>query len=397
MKIFVWVVDKKYSGYCKISIESYKQHNPEAKCIVVSEEHLPEDIGYDENVIIKLPKMYRNRGQGDRITNTAYLKLFLTDLPYDKILYVDADTLCQHPLDDLWNIDIEYIGLTESHSFGKKQAIALGLERYGLSGMMLMNLKNLREIGFTDRCLKVQDMNIPNEWYQHDETCINLGMRGLLTFVDKKFNYCYKRTYENPIRYKDAYILHFPGKDKASMAGDRYHYPELYSMKQDIEGKHVAIVGNAQSLLGQRYGEEIDNHDFIVRFNRGFIIKHEAQGTKTDFLITAANLTDDEMKRYNARYTANRSSNYYSHTDFTINSLDRAIMAKSIGSQPSSGFMAINICLYFGAKEIDIYGFDSLNQKSWPNPDGYVTQHNYSKEEEILRGYEVNGMINIRR
>ena len=47
--IFVWAVDKRYSGYCKISIESYKWFNPSAKCIVVSEEPLPKDMGYDEN------------------------------------------------------------------------------------------------------------------------------------------------------------------------------------------------------------------------------------------------------------------------------------------------------------------------------------------------------------
>lgn len=394
--IIVWTIDKKYSGYAKISIESYKSKNPSAKCVVVSEEPLPEDIGYDENVIIKLPKVFRNKGAGDRITNTAYLKLFLTQLPYDKIIYVDADTVCQHSLDEVWDMPCEYINICESHNFGKQQAKVIGVDKYGCTGFMVMNLSKLRQIGFTERCLKVQDLDIPSEWWQHDETSILVGMNGLLTFIDKKYCYCFNREYDDPIPYTDAYILHFIGKDKAKMSLT-IHYPELYPMKQDIEGKRVAIVGNAQSLLDQHYGSEIDDHDFIIRFNRGFIIKPEAQGTKTTLLITATDLTDDELKRYNAKYTANRSANYHSNTDFTINSWERCKMASAIGSQPSTGFMALNICLYFGAKEIDLYGFDHINQNSWPNPEGYVTPHNYSKEQEILRGYEVNGLINIRK
>lgn len=392
--IFVWAIDKNYEEYARVSIASFRKHNPTGYFVVVSEEPISEDVGYDNNIIIELPKLYRNRGVGDRITNAAYLKLFLTELPYNKIIFTDADTLCQHPLDELWNLDVEYIGLCESHKYGKKQAAILGLEKYGLTGMMVMNLDKLRLIGFKDRCLAIQDKPIPDEWYQHDESCINLGMKGLLTFIDKKFNYCYNRQYDNPIREDDAYILHFVGKDKWQM--DRsIKYPELSRIKPEIKGKRIAVVGNAQSIFDKQNGEEIDKNDFIIRFNRGFVLKPECQGTRTDFLITAANLTDDEIRLFHPRYTANRSSNYHSNTDFTINNKERCIMASGIGAQPSTGFMAINICLTFGAKEINLYGFDFEKTKSFPNPDGYVTQHNYSKEEEILRGYEAAGLIKI--
>lgn len=393
----VWVVDKKYTGYAKISIESFKKWNRPCWCVVVSEEPLPKDIGYDENIVIDLSQWeFRTKGESDRISKAAYLKLFLTQLPYSKILYVDADTICQHPLDELWEIPCKYINLCESHKYGKKQAEALGLEKYGLTGMMMMNLDNLREIDFTNKCLDIQkNCEIPSEWWQHDESCINLGMNGLLKFVDKKFNYCFDREYDDPIPYEDVYILHFVGKDKARMAGNA-HYPELYSIKPEIEGKRVAIVGNAKSIFDHQFGQEIDNHDFVIRFNRGFIIKPECQGTKTTFLITAANLSDEEISRYNAKYTANRSCNYTSNTDFTINSRERCIMAGGIGAQPSTGFMAVNICLCFGAKEIDLYGFDFEKTPSWPNKEGYKTQHNYQKERDILFGYEIRNMINIK-
>lgn len=48
-----------------------------------------------------------------------------------------------------------------------------------------------------------------------------------------------------------------------------------------FENKTVAIVGNATSLLGKKYGKQIDSHDIVIRFNRGYIINEEAQGVKT--------------------------------------------------------------------------------------------------------------------
>ena len=391
----VWVVDKKYSGYAKISIESFKKWNRPCWCVVISEEPLPKDIGYDENIVMNLRGWnFKTKGDGDRISKAAYLKLFLTKLLYSKILYVDADTICQKPLDELWEIPCKYINLCESHKYGKKQAEALGLGKYGLTGMMMMNLDNLREIDFTNKCLDVQSQEIPSEWWQHDETCINLGMKGLLNFIDKKFNYCFDREYDDPIPYDDAYILHFVGKDKGRMVGT-LHYPELYLMKPDIEGKRVAIVGNAKSIFDLNYGKEIDDHDFIIRFNRGFIEKPESQGTNTTFLITAANLNDEELGRYNAKYTANRSSNYTSNTDFVINNRERCIMANALGAQPSTGFMAVNICLSYKAKSIDLYGFCGNSSPTFYNPLDYKTEHNYDKEQDILKGYESVGLLKI--
>ena len=130
-KVIVFCLDSNYKEYAKISIASYKKYNPDAHIIVVNEgKGNFTGLGEDEEFVIKLPQKFRNRGKGDRITNTAYLKLFLTKLPYDKILYVDADTICQASIDELWSVDVPYIGLTESHSFGKKQAELLGIKKY---------------------------------------------------------------------------------------------------------------------------------------------------------------------------------------------------------------------------------------------------------------------------
>lgn len=35
-----------------------------------------------------------------------------------------------------------------------------------------------------------------------------------------------------------------------------------------IRNKKIAVVGNSASLFDQNYGEEIDNHDVVIRFNK---------------------------------------------------------------------------------------------------------------------------------
>jgi len=215
--IIVYCIDNNYKKYAELSIKTVKKHNQKAKIVVVSEK-LIEVSGADEYFVFDLGGQHRNRGIGDRISNAAYLKLLLPQLPYEKIIFIDGDTICQDSLDFLWNKYVNYIGLCESHNYGKKQAKELGLEKYGLSGMMVMNLQNLRDIDFTTKCFQIEK-TIPNliTGYQHDETIINTLLGGSLTFLPQKYNYCYERKYDNPIKYEDVVILHFPGKDKDGM------------------------------------------------------------------------------------------------------------------------------------------------------------------------------------
>ena len=99
--IIVYVADKNYTNYLEKSIKSFKKFNPSAEIVVFTENKLDIDVKQYE---YKLPKLFRNRGIGDRISNTAYLKLFLTELPYEKVIYTDCDTICQAPLNELWDM-----------------------------------------------------------------------------------------------------------------------------------------------------------------------------------------------------------------------------------------------------------------------------------------------------
>lgn len=61
----------------------------------------------------------------------------------------------------------------------------------------------------------------------------------------------------------------------------------------------IAIVGNSPILLKQNYGEDIDNHDIVIRFNKfetkGFEIH---TGTKTTDVCFCAYLRNDEILNF---------------------------------------------------------------------------------------------------
>lgn len=383
----VYVADENYAGYVAKSAESLLRVNPNAHITVVSPRPIETKF---ENVVIDLKGEYQMRSKNDRISKTTYLKLFLTELKYDKIIYLDPDTIVQKPLDELFREDVRYIGLCESYVIGQKQAKDLGLKKYGLSGVMVMNLKNLRKIGFTQKCLNAKAA--PELWC-HEETLINVAMKGKLKFLDVKWNYCHNRDYgQKSILEEDAAILHICGADKTYLNYEPYE--EIRQVKNYIKGKSVAIVGNAKSIFDGKKGKEIDAHDLVVRFNRGFVTDQKAQGSKTHILLVACELNLDEKASYKAWFSINRSKNTRCG-DLTISDRPRHRLRALVGKQPTTGLMAIDLCCEAGAKSIDLYGFDFEKTPTFYNPEGYQTPHDYDTEEKIVRAWERQGLLRI--
>lgn len=390
----VYCLDNRYIQFAKKSISSILKFNPKANIIIVSEKFIPELSEY-KNYQFDLSKYnFKQRTQNDRITKTAYLKIFLPIiLPFDKCLYIDGDTICQKPLKSLYDMDCEYINACESHSYCKTQAKELGIEKYALTGMMLMNLKELREDNFTEKCLEYKNDNL--SLWCHDETLINGAYNSKITFVDKKYNYCHNREYDNPIPENEAYILHYVGgrKNINEIPYVANEYMNIPGIKDFIKGKRVAIVGNALSIFDKQNGILIDSYDIIIRFNYGFIKNPESQGTKTDIHILAVNLKPEEYNLLNAKFRLNRSRICHNPCR-TILWADRKRLMNNF-KQASSGFIAIDLCLSSKASEIALFGFDFNKTMTFYNSPTYQPLHDFAKEEDYVKILEEAELIKI--
>ena len=108
-----------------------------------------------------------NRLRFDRFTLTIYFRLFIPTMfpQYDKGIYIDSDVVLLGDLAELYDTDIgdNLIGACTDLSVQEMPAIvnyiekAVGVPRdkYINSGVLLMNLKKLREVGLDKRFLKL--------------------------------------------------------------------------------------------------------------------------------------------------------------------------------------------------------------------------------------------------
>lgn len=396
----IYCIDENYVKITKKSIKSVLKFNPKANIIIVSEKPI-EDFKEFQTFTIDLSSYeFRKRKENDRLSKATYLRLFLPQLlPFDRCIYLDSDIICQRPLKELYDMDCDFINVCESHSFGKTQANEMGISRYANTGVMLMNLANLRAENFTEKCIEKQYYNV--SLWCHDETMINGTFNNRLKFIDNKFNYCHNRQYENPINENDAYLLHFVGGHKEEMPDIDNEYQNIPEVKEFIKGKRVALVGNAQSIFEKQNGQIIDSYDVVIRFNKGFIKVPESQGKKTSIHMLAVVLKGDECNLLNPKFKLNRSR-FYDNPCENIMWADRKRLVQveikpkeTIEHQPSTGFMAIDLCLSSKASEIALFGFDFGKTQSFPNDPNYVPLHDFKKEEQYVKTLQNAGLISI--
>jgi len=161
------------------------------------------------------------------VNKLTYVRLLLPALypQYDKILYIDADTLVRKDITDLYNIDIEnnYFGAVYDANY-KNLATRLwndGSEEYFNCGILLINAKKLRD----DNYMKLIEEKIAVNGEKYaicDQSIINDTFKGKIYRLELKWNFyhneepfCKVFTTYNEAEYeealKDPAIVHFCG------------------------------------------------------------------------------------------------------------------------------------------------------------------------------------------
>ena len=204
----VFIYDDNYKQFAKITEKSVLKHNPGAKIYQINK--LP----------LKYQKIFKGYENALHPTNICYAKLFIHEIlpDLDKVLYLDTDLICLDSLEELYNTDFDnkLIVGCESHDFGKKQAQELGNDKYFNSGVMLLNLKELRNRDVSENIKKNFEKLVDKTLWVYDETIINGLLYDDIKFISHKWNYCINRQYKNR-EITDPKIIHFIGSDKSGM------------------------------------------------------------------------------------------------------------------------------------------------------------------------------------
>ena len=153
----------------------------------------------------------------NHVTNTALIKFFLPDIlsGEDKVLYLDGDTIIQKPLDELYNTELQdnYAGVvSDSALYAMPQHaehLQIEPEKYFNSGVMLLNLKKMREASLTNKLLEYKT----NQYnYFMDQDAFNKILYNRVVFLPEKYNMIPLNKTKKQI--KEAAILHFAVKLK---------------------------------------------------------------------------------------------------------------------------------------------------------------------------------------
>lgn len=129
------------------------------------------------------------------ISISSYARLFLTSMlpeSIERVLYFDCDSVINQSLDELWNenIDNYYIAaVQDTVSNSIKKSIGMDkTEKYINAGMLLINLKKMRENNIEKKFLEFIDKYNGNVIH-HDQGVINGVLHGHIKIISPKFNF----------------------------------------------------------------------------------------------------------------------------------------------------------------------------------------------------------------
>ena len=140
-----------------------------------------------------------NRLRCDYFTLTIYFRLFIPAMfpQYDKGIYIDSDVVCTTDLGKLFDIEIgdNFIGACNDLSIADipplvaytENAVGVKKHEYINSGVLLMNLKKMRECDFEGHFL-----NLLNEYHfdsiAPDQDYLNAICNGKIYYLDESWD-----------------------------------------------------------------------------------------------------------------------------------------------------------------------------------------------------------------
>lgn len=201
--------------------------------------------------------------------------------------------------------------------------------------------------------------------------------------LDKKDQIVFWRTGDLNILRQEKYTKHFPESD-------------IFESEQY---ESIAVVGNSGSIVDSGFGSEIDDHEFVLRFNSAPTKGYEEDvGSKTTHRMAIGTLhfRESENEKYLRSYRKNSQAVKdlsrilpedwlyvltHHFTDWVQGFKDNE---KTVCS---SGFMGVMLALVIG-ETVDLYGFNLPEHDEFDyhyyNKSRYVEKsHNFKREHEI--------------
>ena len=168
-----------------------------------------------------------------------------------------------------------------------------------------------------------------------------------------------------------------------------------------FKGKSIAVVGSGSSVLSGEYGLEIENHDIVVRINRGYPYERYRKyvGSRTDIWSFGMGNREDLRIKFNKMFSDRRYSMYpwfvsswvpkYLREDPRHITLppgfSKAAMSKCGGTPATTGMDTIHfIVVGTECKSLSLYGLDFYKTEYWFKEEDDSIPITYTTKEKRL-------------
>lgn len=125
----------------------------------------------------------------------------------DKILYLDGDMIVTEALDELFSTDLQnfYAGAVEEKGAFQAKNLQLKSQQYFNAGMLLINLKELKNYDLLQKAAKYYSKN-KDKIVSHDQDILNGLWDTKIKFLEQKYNVpSFVKNFRNPT------IIHYTG------------------------------------------------------------------------------------------------------------------------------------------------------------------------------------------
>jgi len=179
--------DKNYVTPCKVVIESIVRNTKESiQFHVIGEEFNSKHniIFYDEPDL----SILKNTVCNSYITTAACYRLFapfISNLK-DKVIYIDCDTIVLGDVKELWDIDVRYIKGVLDPMYKTQMKKNNTIYPYINSGVLLMNLNNLRKLDYLNMIRETQ--NGKYNLSLLDQDIINIAFNNYIELLPYEWN-----------------------------------------------------------------------------------------------------------------------------------------------------------------------------------------------------------------
>lgn len=257
----VFGINNEYVYYTKLAINSIIKNNNSKSDYVfwilnpdISDENKKDMANYAKSigqhiVFVKIDEKYMEKWNNvlDVWPPITMARILIPDLlpqNVNKAVYLDADILVAEDLKNLFDVDIEgyYAAMVEDCRPEWHQLELLNGKKYANSGVILFNVKKMRQDDIMQKMLKYFDNHLANFlcvenfecYYYKDQDLLNLVLHDGIKFLDNKWNNVSDWNNVNIINQEGIY--HFAAQENKPWINTKTDAQKLWAQYKEEAG-----------------------------------------------------------------------------------------------------------------------------------------------------------------